>query len=233
MEGKAPQRWQPRLAAVAVRPEFGPTLPALLGARGVSRRAMIAGAAAVVLAAIGIVALARHLSHTRHLVVRAPLAFNFTYDNSLVHPAKPHPGELARLEGTSGPRRRVVITARVVSLPPFDGDLVGGYLPVHAERRLAELQAAYPGLQVTDEGKARTNDAPGYQIGFLVRTGTQPLRRLFGRDVYALPEQQGSRVGILISLRQYLRGATKPPDLDWIRSTRTISRSFTFGTSPA
>lgn len=211
---------------MAVRPEFGPTLPALLSARGVSRRRMAGGVVVLIVAVIGLLAVVHRISHSRQLVVHSPLTFNFTYDRTLMHPVKPHPGELARMEGRSGSRRSVVITASAVTLPPFDQSTVGGYMPIRAEQRIAELRAAYPHLEILDEGKANTNQAEGYQIGFRV---VYPGRRLFGRDVYALPGTNGSRVGILMSLRQYLRGNATKADVNWLVSGRTIFRSFTFG----
>jgi len=213
---------------VAVRPEFGPTLPALLAKRGVSRRGMLAGALVLVLVAAGVLVVANHVSHSRQLVVHSPLEFNFTYDRTLMHPAAPRPGELARLTGRDGPRRSVAIFARAVRLPPFTPNFIGADLPIVAEQRIAQLRAQYPGLEILDEGKARTNDAQGYQIGFRVR---YPGKRLLGRDVYALPGTNGATTGILMSLRQYLRGTPTKADANWVIATRVIFRSFTFGTA--
>jgi hypothetical protein len=213
---------------VAVRPEFGPTLPALLAARGVSRRAMLAGVVVLALAVVGVLVVAHRISHSRQLVVHSPLTFNFTYDRTLMHPVKAHPGELARLAGRDGTKRSIAIFARAVTLPPYTPNFIGGDLPIIAEQRIAQLRAQYPGLEILDEGKARTNDAQGYQIGFRVKTGG---RRLLGRDVYALPGTNGSRTGILMSLRQYLRGKPTKADTNWVIATRVIFRSFTFGTA--
>jgi hypothetical protein len=214
---------------VAVRPEFGPTLPALLAARGVSRRTMALGLVVLIAAGVGAVTLVRQLSHSRTLDVGGPLPFSITYDRTIFHPAAPHPGELARLEGSRrGKHLTADITARTVSLPPYSDNLLGGYLPVLAETRIGQLRAAYPTLEILDEGKARTNDAPGYQIGFRAVLSAHPLRRMFGRDIYALPGTPGTRLGILISVRQFVRGKATQPDQDWIGSVRATFRSFAF-----
>src|SRR5919107_2082290 len=65
----ARSRRRRRLAAVLVRPELGPTLPELLAARGHSRRAIVLGAALIVLVAAGGWVLLQSLRDREHLKV--------------------------------------------------------------------------------------------------------------------------------------------------------------------
>lgn len=216
----------PKVAGVSVRPEFGPTLPALLRARGVSRRAMAIGAAALLAFAIAAVLVIRSQRDQAGLVVDGPPTFNLVYKPSIMHEAPPRAGELARLEGS---RRNgsVEITVRAVHVPPYpQGDVVGGYLPVLAERRLAELRALYGPVQVFDEGKARINLFPGYQIGF----GAQERHfKLFGRDAYVFPKESDVQDGVLLSLRRTVRRKPTAADEEFYKAAKLAFTSFAFG----
>ena len=209
-----------------MRPEFGPTLPALLAARGVSRRAMAIGAVALVAFAVAAVLVIRAQRDQADLVVAGPPTFNLVYPPSILHEAQTRDGELARLEGS---RRNgsVAITVRAIRVPPYPGaDVVGGYLPILAEQRLAELQAQYGSIEVFDEGKARINLFPGYQIGFGARVAGA---RLFGRDTYLFPQETGVQDGVLLSLRRTVRHKPTAADDDFYRAAKAVFTSFAFG----
>lgn len=211
---------------MSVRPEFGPTLPALLRERGVSRRAMALGAAVLVLLAIAAVVASRAAGDSEQLVAEGPPAFNLVYDASALSEREPRPGELARL---AGGRRNVSITVAVrrVEVPPYDrGDVVGGFLPIFAEKRLAALEREYGEVEVFDEGKARTNGLPGYQIGFGARVGGD---RLFGRDTYVFPDDPRATEGVLLSMRRVVRGRQRPADKELFGLAKEAFASFAFG----
>jgi hypothetical protein len=211
---------------VSVRPEFGPTLPSLLAARGVSRRAMAAGLLALVLVAAAVFFGARSLSDDEQLVVHGPPAFNLVYDSSVLHSVPPHAGELARIEGA---RRdvKVVITARAITVPSYGtGDVVGGYLPLLGEKREAALRAQYGPIDVYDEGKARINRNPGYQIGFSAKA---PTGKLFGRDAFVFPDEDNARAGVLLSLRRTVLRRQTAADDDFFKTVKLAFSSFNFG----
>lgn len=211
---------------MSVRPELGPTLPQLLAARGMSRRAMALGAAAVVALAVAAWLGALALRDRAQLVVDGPPRFNLVYAPSALHEAPPRAGELARVEG----RRRnltVAITARRARLPRYGrGDVIGGYLPILAERRLGELRRLYGPVEVYDEGKARINGLPGYQIGFGGRTAAG---RLLGRDAYLFPQDAGATEGVLLSLRRVLRRRPTAADDAFFEVAKEAFGSFNFG----
>lgn len=214
-----------RLAAVAVRAEFGPTLPALLRSRGVSTRAQLAALALLAALVAAAVAIARAGAAERQLVIDGPPRFNVVYRHDALRPVAARPGELLRLAGRR-PGVAVTVTVRPVVLAPFAGDVVGAVLPVHAEARERDLAARYGPLQIFDEGKARTGGAPGYQIGFAASPGG---RRLLARDVYALPDVPGARAGVLLSLRQWLPARLTAADKAFLDECRQAFRSFAFG----
>jgi hypothetical protein len=211
---------------VLVRPEFGPTLPELLAARGMSRRAIASSAILVVVVAVGGWALLQSLRDREHLKADGPPAFNLVYPPSALHEAPRRGDELVRLEG----RRRnvsVEITARPLDVPRYaKGDVVAGYLPVLAERRLHELGELYGPVDVHDEGKARINDLPGYQIGF---SAGLPAGALFGRDTYLLPDDPQATEGVLLSLRRVIRRRATAADRDFFDVVKEAYVSFAFG----
>jgi hypothetical protein len=214
---------------VSVRPEFGPTLPALLEARGVSRRAMLIGAVVLVAVALAGWFGLQAARDREQLVVAGPPAINLVFKPSVLHAAPARDGELARIEG----RRRNVtaeITVRPVALPPLPGggDVVGGYLPVLAERRIGELRGLYGPVGIVDEGKARINRNPGYQIGFAARTAGG---KLLGRDAYVFPDEEGAREGVLLSLRRVVRRRQTAADEEFFKAVKEAFSSFAFGES--
>jgi hypothetical protein len=214
---------------VAVRPEFGPTLPALVRDRGIVGRALAGGV--LVVAAIVVAALViRAHRGTREAVVRSPFTFNVVYNTSELRRVAPHRGDLLRLEGA---RRglNVVVAVRAVALPAYaGGDAVAGLVPVVADRRERELAALYGPLMIFDEGRITTNTAPGYQIGFRAgRAGDL----LFGRDLYVFPQELAPRVGALVSLRQFEHRRVTAAGAALLQAAREAFRSFTFGDTPS
>jgi hypothetical protein len=211
---------------VSVRPEFGPSLPALLADRGVSRRAMTIGAVAllaVVLAAwFGIKA----VDDSEHLVVDGPPQFNLVYAPSVLHEEPAKDDELVRLEG-SRPHLSVELTVRAVKVPPEEGDaVVGGYLPILAEKRLEDLRDLYGPIGVIDEGKSRINGQPGYQIGFRAERGDALL---LGRDAYVFEDEANVTDGLLLSLRRTIRGKQTEADEEFFDKVKAAFSSIALG----
>jgi hypothetical protein len=214
---------------VAVRPEFGPTLPVLLRSRRRLRHALTAGVAVLVAAVVTALILYADRG-VDQVVVHGPPAFNLVYDTGALHRAPPRPGELLRLEGASG-RVHVAIAVQPARLPPYAGkDAVAGLLPVLAEARERRLTSLYGPIGISDEGRARTNLLPGYQIGF---RATVAGAHLFGRDVYVFPDEQRPAEGALVSLRQYLHGKPTAAQAAFLKQVKDAFHSFTLGTAAA
>jgi hypothetical protein len=93
-----------------------------------------------------------------------------------VHRAPPRNGELMRLHAG-----RSTLTVRPLHLPPYEGD-VSGVLPVYATNHTSS--------QPTEEGSARINRAPGYQV----TSGTST-------DVFLVPSDH-ARDGVRITYRR-------------------------------
>jgi hypothetical protein len=188
---------------MGVRPEFQPTLPALMRRRaGWRERTTIALVVLAVAAFLVAVLLVRpRVDRIGDVAHRGEPAFTMEYRNDLFHRAEPRPGELVRLEGRRG-RQSVTISVRPLELPPQEGDVAHALLPVYASGHIERLAAAEPGFELRAEHRARVNDAPGYEVRF--RSGST-----FGSDLLLVPRDDEERGALLVSLRRELRGRPK------------------------
>ena len=213
------------------RAEFGPTLPGALRDRfGIPPAATLAVAAVVALLAMaGIVyALDRPNVWGERVVRKGPPTFNMIYAGDAMHVARSQTGELLRLEG----RRKgleVSVVVKPLKLPPFEGDVTHGLLPVEADRVVERERAAMPGLELSQEGRARVNNGVGYEVDLVRNTDSE---RFLGRDVLLVPDDPEEGTGaVLLSLRQRKNSGAKltPPERNLAYLARKAYRSFRFG----
>jgi hypothetical protein len=209
-----------------VRPEFVPTLPALVRRRtGLPERATVA-LLVLALAAPGAAAvLVRpRVDGVSTLVHRSEPAFNLEFPNGALHETDPRPGELARLEGRRG-RQAVTITVRPLALPPYDGDVAHGLLPVRASGHIERLAAELDGFRLRQQHRARINDAPGYEIRF--QSGST-----IGIDTLLVPDELEARGAIVLSLRRTVDGRMRlgKREQEFARDASEAFRSFAYGT---
>jgi hypothetical protein len=208
-----------------VAPEYGPTGPELIRRRfGRRARRLIAVAAAVVVVLLAVLIATRSGDGLTTLEHRSKPVFTILHPAGQVRRVKPAPGELVRLHSHRGPLE-ITVTVRRLTLPPYQGS-ISGFLPIYADRHVRALAAEMPGFQAGTDGKARINDAPGYQVKY--RAGTEQLRTT-GIDIFVVPVD-GSRDGVII---RYLQ--SNPPRAldaagkDLVKATRKAFRSFRFG----
>jgi hypothetical protein len=218
---------------VIVRPEFEPTLPALVRRRtGLPERHTVAllVVGLVLLAAVVVLVRPRVDGESR-LVHRGEPTFNLMYASGALHEATPRGDELARLEGRRG-RQAVTITVRPLTLPAQGGDVAHGLLPVYASGHIRALEAELDRFQLRDQHRTRINDAPGYEMQF--RTGP-PGRRTFGTDTLIVPDERDARGALLLSMRREVDGPVRLSDgeKDFADLGSEAFRSFTYGTDPA
>ena len=213
-----------------VKPQYGPSLPALLRSWPRPRRiAAIAALAFVALVAVGLVALraVRNDEKTSVAVVQGPPAFNLIWRSDLKR-VKPNPGELLRLENTSGAGVLQRFLVRPLHLAPYRGD-VFGVLPLYAGTvTMREIRKDYPGAIERSEGKARINELPGYQVVFQTKVGGKVA---YGRRVLLLPDEPGVREGA--QLEMLVTRSPAVPRADAVGANgplKTPLRSFRFGT---
>ena len=208
-----------------LRPEFGPTLPELISGRvAISRRAVTVLAVAALVVAIAVIRVVVDDGRDQATVHGTP-SFNVLYDPGELHRVAAHAGELLRLEGH---RKHVSvdITARRANLPPYKGDVIGGQLPLYTAQYTTRLARQLPDFEMGDEGKARINQAPGYQIAYT----TGPAgNRTFWREVFVMPDLDKPGETIVLRMRQTFSGRAGPRDRALLKATKKAYRSFRFG----
>lgn len=192
---------------MGVRPEFQPTLPALLRRRfGLRERTGVFLIVLAVLAfAVAVLLVRPRVDRIGDVVHRDAPAFTLQYRNDLFDEVEPEAGELARVEGRRG-RQSVEIAVRPLELPPFEGDVAHAQLPIYASGHIRDLQARLDAFQLRAEHRARVNDAPGYEVRF--RTGS-PGRFTYASDLMLVPEERKGRDALLVTLRREVDGSPR------------------------
>ena len=217
-----------------VLPEFRPTLPDLARARfGWRERTTIAVLVVLlVLAGVALVIVRPRVDRFTHYVHRgAPATFNLVYDNTRLHRVAPQGDEIVRLEGRRG-RMDVTIAVAPLRLPPAQGDVAHGLLPAFASRHVDALRAQLDRFRLRQEGRARVNGAPGYEVRF--RTGP-PGQRVYGNDLMILPSERDPSGALLVTARRVVAGQGKlgAREMSLDKATAKAYRSFTYGTASA
>ena len=208
-----------------VLPEYGPTGPELIRRRvgPRARRGLAAGIGVVALALAVLIATRSGDGLTTLEHLSAPV-FTLLHPAGQVRRVEPATGELVRLRSRRGPLE-MTVTVRRLALPAYRGS-VSGFLPVHAARHVRALAAQVPGFTPRADGKARVNDAPGYQVRYRSGSAARPTT---GIDILVVPED-GRRDGVI--LRYLQTNPPRPldePERDLVKATRKAFRSFRFG----
>ena len=212
--------------APLVRPEFGPPLTTLLRRRfGLPAGVTLALVAALVVVGGLVMALVRPGDEGTQLVHEGEPVFNVLYQPGALHEARPRAGELLRLEGRRG-HQAVAVTVRPLTLPSFGGDVSHALLPAYATGHIDRLRASLPGFVLEDEGRARVNDAPGYEVTF--HSGA-PGDVTYGSDVLVVPSEDETAGAVVISLRRHVTGRLGKPAYALSGSARKAFRSFRYG----
>jgi hypothetical protein len=215
-----------------VRPEFGPTLPELLGPRirALPRAGQIALAivAAVAVVAVGAFAV-RGTEDTRpHAVVREPIEYNLLYTSPL-HRVRPHAGETLRLQTPAGTAAPQSFAVKPFTLPPYHGDSTG-ILTLMSANLITQMGKQYPGFIWRGDGRVNYNRQPGYEILFQAKIGD---RTTYGRRTLLVPgSDTPPREGLDITMLAARSPAI--PRVDAVGSAsgalKTAIRSLRFGT---
>lgn len=206
--------------------EYGPTLPQLLAPRSLAVRAGAAAlAVAVAIGALAIVLASR--PDEAQVLVREPVAFNLVHGPQWERVERPGALVALRNTGQSGLFLDAYVI-RELRLPAYRG-VAGGTLPVYATGYVRTLPARYAEFEPVSEGRARINNAIGYEITFRARRGE---RRIYGRH-YLLVEEDppGLRRGVVIELESTpAAGTPGPTEIGNHGALKTPLRSFRFGT---
>ena len=215
-----------------VRPEFGPTLPELLGprVRALSRVAQIALAAAtaVILLALAAFALKGSRDNRAHAIVREPIAYNLVYPPSL-QKVKPQSNETLRLESPHGTQAPQSFAVKPFTLPPYHGDSTG-ILTLMSANMITRMSKQYPGFIWRGDGRVNYNRQPGYEILFQTKLNGKTT---YGRRTLLVPGgDTPPREGLDITMLAARSEAI--PRVDAVGSAsgalKTAIRSLRFGT---
>lgn len=210
-----------------VRPEFGPTLPELAGARWPRLRLALLVLAGVAAVAVLVLRVTGAGAGQTAVVVRAPVAFNLVYDGRLQRVAPP-PGAELRLRTPAAVAAAQQFEVRPWTLPPYAGTDPGGAIPVYASGVIDRMAREIPGFVLRSEGRTRVNLNPGYVI---VYQGTEAGRTLYGKRYLLYPDVPSPRTGAELDLRARRSGAV--PSADAVGDNGPLKlplRSFRFGT---
>ena len=194
-----------------VRPEFGPTLPAIGGpkwhAMGRAPRA------AIIVAGLFVVAVAAFLltggaSPLRTVEVAAPVPFHLEYNPSSLQQLVAVRPQSLRLASPNRVQLGQTVTVQPLHLAPYSGS-IGGVLPLTAARLTQQMSRADRSFAVRTEGSVVLNDQPGYEITF--QTAVRGMV-VFGRRVLLFPAQPGARAGIDVLMTAFQGPAAPIPN---------------------
>jgi hypothetical protein len=215
-----------------VRPEFGPTLPELVGPRirALPRVAQIALAAIAVLLVVGLALFVRRdTEDTRaNAVVREPIAYNLVYPPSLERVA-PRAGETLRLQTPAGTAAPQSFAVKPFKLPPYKGDSTG-ILTLMSANLITQMGKQYPGFIWRGDGRVNYNRQPGYEILFQTKLNGHTT---YGRRTLLVPggdapPHEGLDITMLAARSEAI------PRVDAVGSAsgalKTAIRSLRFGT---
>jgi hypothetical protein len=181
-----------RLAA-DVKPEFGPTMPQLLG--GVPR--WLRAAAALIVAVAVLVVVLDELRGGSSSISGGGRGVSFSFSfNGLVRETPP-PGHYALLESHTRAGRLVAeIDVAPLRLPPYAGNVIG-IEPVVAANYMRAFAARTPGVVLQSAAPTLVNGTAGYNF-----TYTRVIAGLtyFGRVIFLTPSSAGGRDGVIVSL---------------------------------
>ena len=185
------------MAALRMKPEYGPTLGRLLAPRW--RAASRLARATVMAAGVGLVAVAVGAGLTlenAHYSRGGDVPFGFSYRD--LYSVRPQAGEFVKVE-SRWPNGALKYSYAVgpLSLPAYAGEAMGE-LPLYATSFIHALSGSLRSFELRGEGKTRVNNTlTGYQVLF---TADVEGEQMFGRDVMLLPPRAGVRRGVVVSM---------------------------------
>ena len=216
-----------------VLPEFRPTLPDLARTRFGWRERTTIGllVAALALAGLALLVVRPRVDNLTQFVHHGdPATFNLVYNDNRLREVAPQGSELVRLHGRRG-RMEATIAVEPLSLPAAEGDIAHGVLPAFASDHIEELRAENDGFELRQEGRARVNGAPGYEVRF--STGPQG-HKTFGNDLMILPSEEDASGAMLVTSRRTIDGSLKlgKREASLYNASAKAYRSFKYGTAP-
>jgi hypothetical protein len=184
------------MAAVPMKPEYGPTLGQLLAPRWrsasrVMRVTLAAGAVVLLALLIGVALTLMNPTYSHG----GPVPFSFSY-RGLYRVAPDAGGYVKVHKRNSEGELDYSFAVDPLTLPPYSGEL-SAELPMYAATYIASLRRRYDDFQLRGEGKAQVHSVIGYDVLY---TALVEGRQMYGRDILLLPEKPGVRQGVVIAM---------------------------------
>lgn len=186
------------MAALPIKPEYGPSLGRLLepswrrASRGL-RAGVIAAAVLLVAALLGAGLTLENASYSHG--GRLPFSFDYRY----LYRVQPEPGGYVKVDARwPNGELKYSYAVNPVLLPPYTGALEGE-MPLYAAAYIRMLSARERGFVFRGEGKTRvSNKLVGYQIAYTAEVEGQ---QVFCRDVLLMPQREGAREGVNVAMK--------------------------------
>jgi hypothetical protein len=184
------------MASVPLKPQYGPTLGALLAPRWHAARpfwrVLAVGAGVAALALVGYVALNLLDASYSH---GAPVPFSFKYKG--LYRTTPDPGAYVKVTREADGRLEDSYAVAPLRLGAYRGS-VSGALPVAAAAYVQTLSHRFAGFRFEGEGKTRLSSTlGGYEVLYSASIRGRPMH---GRDVMLLPGKPGAREGVVVEM---------------------------------
>lgn len=215
------------MAAVPLKPEYGPTLGQLLAPRW--RRASRRARALVVVSGVAAVALVAGVALTFENAQYGhggSVPFSFSYRD--LYRTAPAPGEFVRVQSVSRGRLSNSFGVGPLLLPPYTVPL-NVELPLYATSYIQRLSRRVKGFALLGEGETKVNSVPAYDILYDARVDGQAM---YGRDILLLPERHNPRAGVYITMlssRAANPGITSPIQIGAIGQLELPLETFAIG----
>jgi hypothetical protein len=182
------------MAAVPIRPEYGPTLGGLLSPRWRVASPLVRGLVRAGVVGLLALLLATFLTlENAHYSHGGSVPFGFSYRG--LYRVDPAPGQFVRIERhRADGRLEDSFAVEALTLPPYSGWQTGE-LALYGAGYVEQLRDRDRGFVLRAEGKTRVNAVPAYQV---IYTTTVEGHEMYGRNVLLLPQRAGARRGVKI-----------------------------------
>ena len=187
-----------------VKPEFGPSLPALAGPRlrALPRWVLWAAvAASVLLVVLAVAAWMVVRTPTRTIEVKSPVAFSVTYPSESLSRQQASGTAVVRLASPAGTPNPVEIEISKVELPASVGPTEGqreAAFPLVSSRLIEQMRRDYPGFVVRGEQAVNYGGQAGYQIYYQTDRGGKTW---YGRRILLFSDDLEDNVGVDVNAR--------------------------------
>ncbi len=185
------------MAALRMKPEYGPTLGRLLAPRWRAasrprRAAVLAAGVALVAVLLGAFLTLESSSYSHG----GGVPFSFSYRD--LYRTAPDPGGFVKIQSRwHGGALEYSYAVGPLRVPHYTGE-VSAELPLYAVGFVRMLSGSYDDFELRAEGKTRINNTlTGYEV---VYTADVEGRPMYGRDVLLLQPRAGARDGVVVTM---------------------------------